>query len=284
MTNFSTPQVLTVSCFLAWFLVSYLYHGIGITLGYHRLLTHASLKMPKWLMYFICFGGYFALMGSPVVWVAVHRLHHQKSDLEGDPHSPKDGFIHSLVGWMFNVHQYQSDEEIRRQARELINDPVFKWLGVTHAAYQAQLCLASCILFRVVLWFVGGPIAVLANLTATFFVFWSTQFVNAICHLPGAGYKTFDSGDDSLNVWWVGILALGEGWHNNHHGIPKSARHGMRWWEVDVTWYTIWVLEKLGLASNVVRPDNLLERRLKTVWKRPVKAKVAVMETSLSSK
>lgn len=260
MFNF-TPSLYTAGCFAAWFIGSYLYHGIGITLGYHRLLTHSALKLPKWLMYFICFGGYFALMGSPVVWVALHRLHHQKSDLMGDPHTPKEGFFHSLLGWMFDIHKYQSDEEIQEQAKDLVCDPVWKLLGISHSAYQARLCLVNAILFRAVLWFIGGPIAVIANLTSTFCVFFSTQLVNAACHRPGKGYQTYFSRDGSLNVWWVGIIALGEGWHNNHHAVPKSARHGLKWFEVDLTWYVIWALQKLGLAKDVVIPSlNILQK------------------------
>ena len=262
MHNIMSPVLLTVLTFSAWFLASYLYHGLGITLGYHRLLTHSSVKLPKWLTYLICSGGYLALMGSPAVWVSVHRLHHQKSDMEGDPHTPMDGFMHALVGWMTNVHAFQTDEEIYRQAKDLVNDPVYKSLGLTHSASQAQLCIASCVAFRVLLYIIGGPIAVVANLIASVTVFFSTQFVNTVCHLPSHGYKTFESNDNSRNVWWVALLTLGEGWHNNHHAIPKSARHGLKWYEIDVTWYTISLLEKLGLAKDVVLPSNrIMEQR-----------------------
>jgi sn-1 stearoyl-lipid 9-desaturase len=242
----------------AWFFGSYLYLGLGITLGYHRLLTHKALSVPRWLMYVICFGGYMCLMGSPVVWVAVHRLHHQKSDLPGDPHSPRDGFKHALYGWMMDMQSVQSDEELRAQCKDLMKDPVFRWLGSSHAPQQAMMCLGACIAVRLLILVFFGMGALLANLLATFMVFWSTQLVNAVCHLPGWGYQSHeDSKDDSLNVWWVAILSLGEGWHNNHHAMPTSARHGMAWWEFDVTWYTTVILEKLGLANRVVRPKRL---------------------------
>ena len=94
-------------------------------LGYHRLLTHKSLKVPRWLMYFIVSGGYLGLMGSPIVWVGVHRLHHQKSDLDGDPHSPKDGFKHALYGWMFDMRKVQSDEELQKQVPDLMANRLF---------------------------------------------------------------------------------------------------------------------------------------------------------------
>lgn len=241
----------------AWFIVSYLYHGLGITLGYHRLLTHKSLVVPRWLMYVIVSGGYLCLMGSPIVWVGVHRLHHQKSDLAGDPHSPLHGFKHALYGWMFHMEELQTDQELHSQARDLMKDPMFRWLGDSHSPRQAQLCLGIGIVFRLfILVFFGlGPM--LANIAATSIVFWSTQAVNAVCHLPGWGYRTHQTKDESLNVWWVGLLALGEGWHNNHHALPTSARHGCAWWEVDVTWYATWILEKLGLAQKVIRPSQL---------------------------
>jgi sn-1 stearoyl-lipid 9-desaturase len=246
-----------VLSFIGWFLFWYWYHGVGITLGYHRLLTHKSLKLPRWLSYFMVSGGYLCLMGSPIVWVGVHRLHHQKSDADGDPHSPKDGFWHSLIAWMFDMKRYQSNEDLVRQTPDLMEDPIYRALGYSHEGWVAWLCLAVNIVFRVFIYFAFGWIALAANLVVTPMVFMSTQFVNAVCHYPHAGYRLWDTRDDSLNVWWVGILAVGEGWHNNHHAIPKSARHGMAWWEVDVTWCTIWVFEKLGLAKAVVRPPKL---------------------------
>ena len=250
--------------FTFWFLASYLYHGLGITLGYHRLLTHRSLKVPQWLMYLIVSGGYFSLMGSPIVWVGVHRLHHQTSDTEGDPHSPKThGFKHALYEWMYDMRSVQSDAELQAQVPDLMKDPLLRATGCDHGANQAQLCLAMCIAFRVVLLLLFGWVALAANLAATFCTFWSTQLVNSVCHLDGVGYRTFETREASRNVWWVGLLALGEGWHNNHHAIPKSARHGMDWWELDMTWNAIWVLEKLGLAKNVVRPPA--ERKSRVV-------------------
>jgi fatty-acid desaturase len=243
--------------FLLWLPVFYLYHGLGITLGYHRLLTHKALKVPRWLSYFIVSGGYFCLMGSPIVWVGVHRQHHQKSDLPGDPHSPREGFVHALYGWMFDMRRVQSDAELQAQVPELMSDRFYRLLGDTHDPYQAQLCLGVNIVFRLLLWATIGFPAMMASVISTAIVFWSTQLVNAVCHLPGAGYRSHDTYEDSLNVWWVALLALGEGWHNNHHAIPKSARHGMSWWELDITWISIVVLEKLGLAKNVIRPEKI---------------------------
>jgi sn-1 stearoyl-lipid 9-desaturase len=261
----STSGILwTTTVFVFWFLLSYYWHGVGITLGYHRLLTHRSLRLPTWLAYFWVAGGYLSLMGSPLVWVGVHRLHHQKSDVEGDPHSPVHGFKHALYEWMFDMNSVQSDTELQAQVPELMKDPIYRFLGIDHSARQAQLCLTFNIIFRVILYLVAGPIAVIANLIATVMVFWSTQLVNAVCHVDGMGYRSHETREFSRNVWWVGLLAVGEGWHNNHHAFPKSAQHGMQWFEVDVTWYTIWVLEKLGLAKNVIRPSVTVRRAHKT--------------------
>lgn len=240
---------------LAWFFGSYVYAGLGITLGYHRLLTHKSLKVPRWLMYVIVTGGYLCLMGSPIVWVGVHRLHHQKSDEVGDPHSPRRGFKHALYEWMYKTHEVQNDEELRKQAADLMKDPIFRWCGDSHSPAQAQRCLSVNIAVRILIFAAFGLGPMLMNCLATGIVFWSTQAVNAVCHLRSQGYRNFNTREDSTNVWWVAILSLGEGWHNNHHGVPKSARHGMKWWEFDFTWCSIWVLEKLGLGSNVIRPQ-----------------------------
>lgn len=256
MNIFDYPIVGATTTFFVWFLVFYLYHGLGTTLGYHRLLTHKSLKVPSWLKYFIVSGGYLGLMGAPIPWVGIHRLHHQKSDIQGDPHSPTDGFKHALYRWMFETTEIQSNEELHTQTSDLMSDKVFKLLGTKHDGSQALVCLGACIAFRVLILCTLGIIPLLANLAATFGGFWSTQFVNVFCHMRSQGYRSHETRDLSRNVWWVGILALGEGWHNNHHAVPKSARHGFAWFEVDVTWYTIWLLEKLGLAKTIIRPPK----------------------------
>lgn len=254
--DFSTlTSAATWSNFGLWFFGTYLYLAFGITGGYHRLLTHKGYKVPALLKYFIVSGGYFALMGAPISWVATHRLHHQKSDQPGDPHSPRDGFEHALYKWMFSMEAKQPVEEIRKQVPDLLEDKVLCLLGTDHSAGQAQLCLAVNVVARILILAFFGPVAFTANLIASIMVFWSPQFVNTYCHLNNWGYRNFEIRDDSRNVAWVGIMALGEGWHNNHHAFPKSARHGMKWWEIDVTWMLIWTMEKLGLAKEVVRPN-----------------------------
>ena len=270
MGIFNEATAWAILSFLGWFFVFYLYHGLGTTLGYHRLLTHKALKVPHWVMYFFVFGGYLGLMGAPIVWVAVHRLHHQQSDQAGDPHSPGDGFVHALVGWMFQMKEVQSQEELEKQVQDLMQDPVLRLFGTDHEPAQARLCLLFSIAFRALILLLFGPIALAANVVATLVTFWSTQLVNAVCHLKTAGYRSFDTREESRNVWWVGLLALGEGWHNNHHAIPKSARHGMAWYEVDTTWYAIWILEKLGLARLVIRPTSYPKIHLNQAAMKPI--------------
>ena len=259
-----SPIMQATVTFIAWFSVFYLYHGLGTTLGYHRLLTHKALKVPAFIKYFIVSGGYLGFMGSPITWVGVHRLHHQKSDMPGDPHSPRDGFKHSLYQWMSEMTSIQTEEELHAQTQDLLDDKWLSWMGTRHDVQQAQLCLGMCLAFRVLILLAFGPIALAANLVATAVTFWSTQFVNVFCHMKSQGYRSHETKDLSRNVWWVGLLALGEGWHNNHHAIPKSARHGMAWFEFDLTWYTICLLEKLGLAKSIIRPPKFSMDSLKT--------------------
>ena len=156
------------------------------------------------------------------------------------------------------MEEKQPVAEIHKQVPDLLEDKVLCMLGTDHSAKQAQLCLIVNIVVRVAILAIFGWVPFVANLIASVMVFWSPQFVNTFCHLTDHGYRNFEIRDDSRNVAWVGLMALGEGWHNNHHAFPKSARHGMKWWEIDITWMIIWTLEKLGLAKDVVRPNLAL--------------------------
>lgn len=156
------------------------------------------------------------------------------------------------------MEKRQSVEEIRKQVPDLLEDKVLCMLGTDHSAKQAQLCLWVNIVARVIILLAFGPVAFTANLIASVLVFWSPQFVNTFCHLSNWGYRNYEVRDDSRNVPWVGIMAMGEGWHNNHHAFPKSARHGIRWFEFDATWMMISFFEKIGLATDVIRPTPIL--------------------------
>lgn len=261
----------------AWFVFFYLYHGYGITLGYHRLLTHKALVVPRWLMYLIVSGGYLCLMGSPIVWVGVHRLHHQKSDIVGeDPHTPQEGFFHAFLGWMTKMRGIQTDEDLQRQVKDLMADPILRMFGYTHSPGQALLCLVVVVLYNALLFIIFGAGVMLMNVLATLTVFMSPHLVNTICHIPRHGYRNYATKDRSRNVWWVGLMALGEGWHNNHHHMPTSARHGFKWFEIDATWYFVLLLEKLQLAKKVVRPTQRLEESMPDPQGEPKQDKLPV--------
>ncbi|MBX9694204.1 MAG: fatty acid desaturase [Cyanobacteria bacterium] len=246
-----------MSLFLTVLIVSYLYHGLGITLGYHRLLSHRSFKVPLWLEYLLVSGGYLAFEGSPIFWVTTHRMHHRYSDHPGDPHSPEDGWWHSFIGWMLKPTVSYSDEESRKYCPDLFRDPVYKALHCNHSRYHALLCLVLCCVFRVAIFLLLGPWAVLANLIGALLPFTGALLVNSVGHTPSFGYQTFNTGEKSTNVWWVAMLSLGEGWHNNHHAIPQSARHGMQPLEFDLSWEALKLLRRLTLASEIRLPSSI---------------------------
>jgi stearoyl-CoA desaturase (delta-9 desaturase) len=245
-----------MTTFFIAFAIFYVFHAQGITLGYHRLLSHKSLKVPKWLEYFVVSGGYLCLEGSPIFWVTTHRLHHRYSDHDGDPHAPKDGLFHAFVSWMWKPQVYISAKESRELAPDLYRDPVYRALHAGHTHWDGILCLFFAVAFRVAIYFLFGPVVLAANLLATFMSFLGPLLVNSVGHLRQFGYQTYDCNDDSRNVFLVAMLSMGEGWHNNHHAFPTSARHGLTWREPDPTWLTISILKLLGLAKEIRLPKN----------------------------
>jgi len=248
--------------FLVVFLGSVFYHGLGITIGYHRLLSHRSFKVPRWLEYVLVSGAYLCFEGSPIFWVSNHRLHHRFSDQPGDPHSPKDGLWHCFLGWMFKPTVTVGAEDMERLCPDLYRDAVYRLLQFAGTPWDGLLCLASSVLFRVVLFVFGGPLVLAANVVGSAIAFVSPLLVNSICHIPRFGYRSYEAGDDSRNVLWVGILALGEGWHNNHHAFPQSARHGLEPAEFDFSWLCISALKKVGLAKEIRLPKDRESKRL----------------------
>lgn len=241
---------------LAVALVMYFFAiNVGIGMAYHRLLTHRGYKTPKWVEYFLTTCGTMALEGGPIFWVATHRVHHQNSDHEGDPHTPHDGTWWAHAGWIISGRALHSETALLgRYAPDLTRDPVHVWLSKYHwlpltIAGFLQLALGAALAapgHRIVgavgmmLW--GTFLRVSLGLHATW-------LVNSATHLWGK--RRFDTHDDSRNNWWVAILTGGEGWHNNHHAHPVSARHGLAWYEFDINYYGIWLLEKIGLARKV---------------------------------
>jgi fatty-acid desaturase len=217
--------------------------GLGLGMCYHRLLTHRSYATPKWFEYFLTICGATALEGGPLLWVAIHRKHHQYADKKGDPHSPRDGKWWSHAGWVLMGNALRQDAAtLKRYVPDLGEDKFHVWLTKYHLAPTVVLGLVLFAIggFRLVLW--GTFLRTVAGLHATW-------IVNSCGHIWGT--RRFETRDTSTNNWWVALISFGDGWHNNHHAYPVSARHGMHWYEVDFNWYTLCMLKKLGLVSHI---------------------------------
>lgn len=217
--------------------------SLGIGMGYHRLMTHRGYKVPKAVEYFLIICGSLALEGGPIQWATTHRIHHAHTDKQGDPHTPRDGGWWAHIGWILaRTKQLQDKTMLQRYAPDLMNDRFYVWLNRFY--YVPLIALAVALLtiggWRVMLW--GIFLRVTLGLH-------STWLVNSATHLWGK--QRFATGEDSRNNWWVAILTFGEGWHNNHHAYPTSARHGLKWYEIDFNWIGIRVLQFLGLARRV---------------------------------
>lgn len=222
---------------LALFAGMYFISGFGITVGFHRMLTHRGFEAPAWLRASLVIAGAMAFQGSPIDWVAGHVEHHSRSDRARDPHSPRDGFWHAHAGWLFNHHV-----EPERFAKHLLRDPLVVALDRVWLLW-ALLGLAMPFALGGVeglLW--GGAVRIFA-------VHHATWCVNSVCHTFGA--RDHDTHDMSTNNFWVALITFGEGWHNNHHANPACAFHGQRWYEVDWSGSFIRMLAWVGLAWNV---------------------------------
>ena len=215
----------------------------GIGMSYHRLLTHRSYKTPKFVEYFLTICATFALEGGPLFWVATHRQHHQHSDADPDPHTPRHGGWWAHIGWiMFGNMEHNDVNRTSRYAPDLAKDPFHRFISLYHWVPLTVLGL--------LLWALGGWNWVLWGVfLRTTLGLHVTWLVNSATHLWGG--RRFATRDDSRNNWWVALLSFGEGWHNNHHAHPTSARHGLSWYEVDVNWIGISTLRLLGLAWDV---------------------------------
>ncbi|BFG36578.1 hypothetical protein CerSpe_228520 [Prunus speciosa] len=239
----------------AFWLAVALYYltGLGVTLSYHRQLSHRSFKLPKWLEYFFAYCGVLSVQGSPIEWASTHRNHHQFTDTWDDPHNPIKGLWFSHIGWLFDYRsRFGSYEGRLKNVDDLKRQKFYRFLHVTYPLHS--------IAFGVLLYALGGMPFLAWGLGVRAALFAHATFaLNSICHRWGK--KVWDTGDMSRNNWVFGLLTHGEGWHNNHHAFQYSARHGFEWWEVDVTWYVIRFLEIVGLATDVKLPSETQKKR-----------------------
>jgi len=243
---------------LAIMFVMYCVTGLGVTVGYHRLLTHRAFQTSKPVEYAFAIAGSMALEGPPIAWVADHRLHHAHTDEEGDPHSPHvgngsglKGLWYAHAGWLMKT---QGESDFRKYAPELIEDKGMRWISRNFLLFVGLGLLIP---------FIAGFVLHGFSLTAAlwtllwagfvrvFFIHHVTWSINSICHFFGK--RRFDLEDKSTNVAWLSLVTFGESWHHNHHAFPRSARQGLGRWELDPSAMFIWTLEKLGIAKDVVR-------------------------------
>lgn len=247
--------------FVVAFLLFYMWHGMGITVGYHRLLAHRSFQCTKAFEYFFILGGYFAYQGSPIWWSAIHRAHHKYSDTELDPHTPRKGLYWALLGWMLEG-KYPDHVNGQLHCKDLINDPIYQFVECGGSLKKATLLnFVINMIYRGLLWAIFGWKIALASLLASVMVFMIPQMLNVVCHIPKFGYQNFTTKEDSMNVWWVGLLGMGEGWHNNHHAYPGSAQTGIRPHELDISWQTIRLGKFFGWVKSANTPKDV-QRKL----------------------
>ena len=254
---------------LAIFFLMYSITGFGITVGYHRMLTHRAFSTSKPVEYAFAVAGCMAVEGPPIAWVSDHRKHHALTDVEGDPHSPHvghgaglKGLWHAHSGWLMKT---QGTSEFSKYAPDLCEDKGMRWIS-RHFLHIVGLSL----LIPFVLGFIAHGFSLTAALwtllwagfVRIFFIHHVTWSINSICHVFGR--RRFDLGAEnkSTNVAWLAIPTFGESWHHNHHAFPRSSAHGLKRWEIDTSAMFITVLEKLGIAHGVVRiaPERQAEK------------------------
>ncbi len=230
-------------------------------MGYHRLLTHTGFEIPEWLRRTVALIGTLAGEGGPVLWTANHRRHHAYSDHEGDPHSPHDGPWWSHMFWLaYKTDGGNMNAYLKRWAPDLAEDKFMMGLE----KYFLPIHIAFGLLVFGAGWLYGGMAyaiswTVWVVAVRMVFVLHATWLVNSASHMWG--YKNYETRDDSRNLWWVGLVTYGEGWHNNHHAHPRLAQHGHKWWEFDVTYLAIRLLRAVGLAKNVVDLKSVEEKK-----------------------
>lgn len=273
----SIPVVLPM--FFSWSGVAvmlvgfYIFGIIGINVCYHRLLTHKGFITPKWFERVLAMIAICNLEGTPASWVAAHRRHHQHSDHQPDPHSPLVNFLWGHILWLFvNNPEVDTRESVDKYCVDLLRDPVLKSMEDNKAwllLYPLHAVIIMAMGFGMGFWMTGTTAGawqlslswlfwgVLFRTVAVWHITWS---VNSFTHT--FGYRNYETDEDSRNNWVVAILSGGEGWHNNHHADQRAAAHGHKWWEFDLTYWTIRAFRTVGLAKQVVQPKEWGERKI----------------------
>jgi fatty-acid desaturase len=241
----------------------YVFGTLGINLCYHRLLTHSSLRCPRWLEHFFAILGVCCLQDTPLRWVAVHRRHHQFSDEPADPHSPLVTFLWGHMDWLTrNNADLERKDLFERYVKDLMRDKFYKrlerhllWVWINLAQWLVFFAAGFALGWAIEGELLEGlrfglSMLVWGVFVRTVCVWHITWSVNSLSHVWG--YRNYETEENSRNNIFVGIVSNGEGWHNNHHAQPRAAAHGHRWWEIDVTWITIWMLKQIGLARDIV--------------------------------
>jgi stearoyl-CoA desaturase (delta-9 desaturase) len=245
------PKFLSFPAVLSLLFFYWVTACLGVTLGYHRLLSHRSFIVPRWLERFFATCGALSCQHGPIDWVGLHRHHHSFSDTEVDHHNSKKGFWWSHMGWMFK--DVEALKAVPKLSADLIKDPYYRFLNKYFLFLQIPIALSLYAIgqklgvggWALVLW--GIPL----RLVVVYHVTW---LVNSATHCWGKA--PFDSGDSSKNNAWVAALTFGEGWHNNHHAFPNSAKQGLFKGQIDLTWLHIKILAKLGLAKKIKLPSR----------------------------
>jgi fatty-acid desaturase len=236
--------------FLALTLVFYLWHTFGVSIGLHRYLAHKSFRCPKLLEYFWVSAAYLAFHGSPIWWATIHRAHHRYVDTPLDPHAPNFGIFKAYT--FYTPFAYAGHIDPAVQSPDLLRDPIYKALecgGNWKVGYAVNVVI--CVGFRVALYYLFGWQVALASVIAGIMALNVPLILNVVCHIPKLGSRNYATVDDSVNVWWMAVICLGEGWHNNHHAFPGSARSGLRKHEFDISWEILSALRKLHIISDV---------------------------------
>ncbi|QDV11043.1 Fatty acid desaturase [Rosistilla oblonga] len=237
--------------------------GLGICLGYHRYLTHTGFQSHRWVKYMFAVIGSLAGEGSPLDWVADHRKHHAESDQPGDPHSPNDGAWWSHMFWLaYSTHDGDREAYFKRWIPDLAADRGMRFIEKMFLPLNFALGVALAVGGYL---YGGSEMAISMVVWGMFlrlvFVLHSTWLVNSASHMWG--YRNYETTDKSRNNWWVALVTYGEGWHNNHHAYPRMAKHGHKWWEIDLTYMAIRAMQKVGLIWKVVDYRNVAEKKAK---------------------